>query len=175
MIVPTREHLDAVKRLTIGERYVGRGSRQRNLPKSRFCNIYKVAEHGRASALRLYQLHLDSSAELKRSIWTLSGCRLLCHCTKAQDCHADTLFREFKRQFPDAYDRSVLGQAPPPAKVFSFLAQLRCEPERDDGSAADEGAPPKGSGFCGRGSTMQVGLGYDDVRTTEPAYLLTSG
>ena len=79
-----------------GDRYVGRGSRQRNLPKSRYCNIYKVAEHGRASALTLYQQHLDSSAELKRSIWTLTGCRLLCHCTKSQDCHADILIREFK-------------------------------------------------------------------------------
>ena len=31
--IPTREHLDRVKRWTVGDTYVGRGSRQRNLPK----------------------------------------------------------------------------------------------------------------------------------------------
>ena len=43
MIVPTREHLDLVKKLLTGDIYVGRGSRQRQLPKSRFCNVFKVS------------------------------------------------------------------------------------------------------------------------------------
>ena len=49
MTVPTREHQDVVKRMMVGDTYIARGSRQRNLLKSRFCNIYKVSQHGRSS------------------------------------------------------------------------------------------------------------------------------
>ena len=31
---------------------------------------------------------------------------------------------------------------------------------RDRGSSADEGVPPKGSGWRGRGEPMQVGVGH---------------
>ena len=44
----------------------------------------------------------------------------------------------------------MLGQ-PPPAAVLSFLAELRCEPESDEGSTADEGVPTRGTGYCGHG------------------------
>ena len=43
---------------------------------------------------------------------------------------------------------------------MSFLAELRREPESDEGSAADEGARPRGVAFCGSGLPVQVGLGH---------------
>ena len=35
IVVPVRGHLDSIKRLVKGDRYIGRGSRQRSLGKSR--------------------------------------------------------------------------------------------------------------------------------------------
>ena len=37
LVVPVRGHLDSMKRLLRGDVYIGRGSRQRSLPKSRYC------------------------------------------------------------------------------------------------------------------------------------------
>ena len=37
LVVPIRGHLDSIKRLLKGDVYLGRGSRQRSLPKSRYC------------------------------------------------------------------------------------------------------------------------------------------
>ena len=147
LTVPTREQL----RTMVGDTYTSRGSRQRNLAKSRYCNLYKVSHHGRSAAIAQLQQFFVGTPDLRKSIWTFSGCRLLCHFTRVQDCDADALITEFKRQFPSAYDRSSLGQMLPSAKVMSFLAELRREPESDEGSTADEGAPPRSAGFCGRG------------------------
>ena len=77
-----------------------------------------------------------------------------------QACHADVLITEFRRQFPSAFDRDLLGGEPPSPTVLNFLAQLRGEPERDDGSSADEGAPGKEAGWKGQGKPMQVGVAY---------------
>ena len=44
MVVPVRGHLDSMKRLLKGDRYIGRGSRQRSLVKSRHCNTFKVSQ-----------------------------------------------------------------------------------------------------------------------------------
>ena len=41
LVVPVRGHLDSIKRLLKGDVYIGRGSRQRSLPKSRYCNTFK--------------------------------------------------------------------------------------------------------------------------------------
>ena len=43
MVLPIRAHLDSVKRLLKGDLYMGRRSRQRSLPKSRYCNTFKVS------------------------------------------------------------------------------------------------------------------------------------
>ena len=52
---------------------------------------------------------------------------------------SDVLIAEFRRQFPAAFDRDLLGGEPPSSTVLNFFAQLRVEPEPDDGSSADEG------------------------------------
>ena len=51
MILPTRGCLDSVKRLLKGDLYIGRGSRQRSLAKSRYWNTFKVSEVGREMAI----------------------------------------------------------------------------------------------------------------------------
>ena len=55
LVVPTREHLDNVRRLMAGDEYIGRGCRQRELPRSRFCNPFKVSEFGREMAISLFE------------------------------------------------------------------------------------------------------------------------
>ena len=46
LVVPCREHLDNVRRLMSGDEYIGRGCRQRRLPRSRFCTPVKVPDFG---------------------------------------------------------------------------------------------------------------------------------
>ena len=145
LIIPTREHLDNVRWLMTGDEYVGRGCRQRELPKARFCNPFKVSEFGRELAVNLFEQHLDSSQELTRELKSLSGKRLLCHCPKDQRCHADVLIRKFSKMYPEAYSRTNPIR-PPTSSELNLLAKNREEPQSEEGSSADEGALPKGSG-----------------------------
>ena len=78
MVLPIREHLDVVKRLLLGDYYIGRGSRQRGLGRSTFCNDFKVAVYGRQEAINRFAYKLSTDAELRGRLWTLSGLRLLC-------------------------------------------------------------------------------------------------
>ena len=84
----------------------------------------------------------------------------MCHCKQHEECHANALIKKFKEFFPSAYDRSKLDQRPPTASELNLLARHREEPVSDDGSTADEGAPPKGAGWQGTGKPMTVGVGY---------------
>ena len=160
MVLPTRGHLDSVKKFMRGDLYTGRGSRQRNLGRSRYCNNFKVAEVGRDRAIQEFRTYLLGDKKLHGSLWTLSGRRLVCHCQLTQRCHGDVLVEEFKNSYPDAYDRNKLDGEPPSAAVLNFMARLREEPEEDSDSTADEGVPGKRSGHCGVGEPMAVGLGY---------------
>ena len=94
------------------------------------------------------------------SLWTLSGTRLVCHCSASEACHGDVLVEEFRKAYPGAYDRNDFNVTPPALAVLNFMARLREEPESDDGSSPDEGAPTKFSGHRGVGKPMQVGVGY---------------
>ena len=160
MVIPTRGHLDSVKKFMRGDFYIGRGSRQRNLGRSRYCNNFKVAEVGRDRAIQEFRTYLLGDDNLNRSLWTLSGRRLVCHCQLAQRCHGDVLVEEFKKSYPAAYDRNKHDGDPPSALILNFMARLREEPEEDSDSTADEGVPGKRSGHCGVGEPMAVGLGY---------------
>ena len=75
MVIPTRAHLDAVKRLLKGDLHIGRGSKQSSPPKSRYCKNYKVAEYGRDIAITKFREMLIRDEHLYRSLWTLSGRR----------------------------------------------------------------------------------------------------
>ena len=160
MVVPIRGNLEQVRRFMVGDLYTGRGAKQNGLSKSPWCNSFKVAVLGRQRAIERFASQLSSDEQLKSKIWCLSGRRLICHCLENQACHADVLITEFRRQFPSAFDRDLLGGEPPSSTVLNFLAQLRGEPEQDDGSSADEGAPGKEAGWKGQGKPMQVDVAY---------------
>ena len=95
LVVPIRGRLDSVKRLPRGDVYIGRGSRQRSLPKSRYCNTFKVSQVGRSLAISSFRQALLADPVLLNSLWTLSGTRLVCHCRATEDCHGDVLIEEF--------------------------------------------------------------------------------
>ena len=162
MVVPIRGNLEHVRRFMVGDLYIGRGSKQNGLSKSPWCNSFKVALLGRQRAIERFASQLSSDEQLKSKIWCLSGRRLICHCLENQACHADVLITEFRRQFPSAFDRDLLGGEPPSSTVLNFLGQLRGEPEQDDGASADEGAPGKEAGWKGQGKPMQVGVANNE-------------
>ena len=145
LIVPVRGHLDSIKRLLKGDVYIGRGSRQRSLLKSRYCNTFKVSQVGRTVAISSFRQALLADSALYNSLWTLSGTRPVCHCQATEDCHGDVLIEEFRKSYPAAHDRNLPCGAPPGHEVRSFLARLREEPESEEGSSPDEGVPEKHS------------------------------
>ena len=100
MLLPVRGHLDAIKRLLKGDLYIGRGSGQRSLPKSRYCNTFKVSQYGRVAAIAGFRDALISDRKLHSSLWTLSGRRLVCHCRPSEACHGDVLIEEFQKLYP---------------------------------------------------------------------------
>ena len=120
-IVPVRANLDMVRKLMKGDCYVGRGSRQRGLEKSRFANPYKVASYGRESAVALFRQDMETDQKLRSSLWTLSGLRLICHCSDHQSCHADCLIEAYEKDFPGAFNRSDLGGSPPSSQQLNLL------------------------------------------------------
>ena len=141
LVLPVRGHLDSIKRSLKGDLYIGRGSRQRSLGKSKCCNTCKVSQYGRSMAISRFRETLLADKELHGSLWTISGTRLVCHCRVTEGCHGDVLVEEFRKMYPDAYDRTRRYSVPPEPEILSFLAKLREEPESDDGSSPDEGVP----------------------------------
>ena len=159
LVLPVRGHLDSINRLMTGDCFFGRGSRQRSLKRSIFCNTHKVSAVGRDRAIEMFKEDLSASPILLSRLWTLSGLRLVCHCVPSQRCHGDILIEKFMELYPSAFDRSRSTDTPN-AATLSYLAALREEPPSDPGSSADEGAPQAGSGWTGIGSSMTVGIGY---------------
>ena len=122
-------------------------------------SVFRVSECGRELAINLFEQHLVTSTELLRQLRSLSGRRLVCHFSRSQSCHADALIRTFSSIFPEAYDRET-SVRPPTSAQLNLLAMHGEEPQSEEGSSADEGSPPKGSGWCGLGEPMTVGVGY---------------
>ena len=144
----------------LGDLYIGRGSRQRSLKKSLWCNPFKVSEYGRELAVSKCDHHLRTNQDLNDALWQLSGARLVCHCRPGESCHADIIRKVFSEKFPDAHDRDNEEMEPPTAQVLNYMAKLREVPEQSDGSSADEGAPERGAGWVGHGPPIKVGVGY---------------
>ena len=130
--------------------YIGRGCRPRGLTRSPYCNNYKVT-HGRQAAIELFEKHLLSSHTLLYQLWTLSGCRLVCHCRPEQECHGDVIIRQLALRYASACDRNNSASAAPKTDVLECMSGLRETPDSYDGSIADEDAQPRGSGWVGRG------------------------
>ena len=155
--LPIRGHIDTINRMMTGDYYIGRGSRQRSLKRSIFCDTRKVSSVGRERAIELFRISNDP--DLLAQLLTLSGLRLVCHCAPSQACHGDIITQKFAELHPDAFDRSQ-SSATPDASTLDHLAALREEPPSDQGSSADEDALPAGSGWTGSGSPMMIGTGY---------------
>ena len=175
MVLPTRGCLDSVKRLLKGDLCIGRGSRQRSLAKSRYCNTFKVSEVGREMAIDKFRETLRQDQALYRSLWTLSGRRLICHCRLHEKCHGDVLIQEFFNFYPQAYDRTIKAGSPADSRVLNYMSRLREEPDSEEGSSADEGVPEKGSGHRGIGPPMMVGVGYTQRELCDGQSLASPG
>ena len=160
MVVLTRAWLEEVRKFMRGDYYIGRGSTQRGLTQRLFCNDYKVSVYGRKEATWRFEQKLTSDSALRETLWTMSGLRLVCHCKPTQECHGDAIIREYHQKFPGAFDREASASEPPSSRVLNYLARLREEPESEDDTSPDEGAPPKSSGWRGCGAPMVVGVGY---------------
>ena len=71
-------------------------------------------------------------------------------------CHAESIISEYRRMFPQAYDRENHRRAVPSSDVPHRLAQLRLDPDSDESSNPDEESSLAGSGRIGTGSPLQV-------------------
>ena len=151
-VVPICGHLDSIRSLMLGDVYIGRGARERDLPKSIWGNPFKSRSMDGAMGIDEYAKTLVADGGLHARIWTLSGCGLVCHCTPNQACHADSLIELYRAMFPSAFGPDSPATGPPSSDVLRVLAKLREEPPEDESSSADEGAPPKESGWKGRGT-----------------------
>ena len=85
---------------------------------------------------------------------------LVCHCLPAQARHADYTILECKLMCPQADDTENHRGMVPSSEELNRLAQLRLEPDSDEGSSTDEGSYPANSGWVGTGSPLRVGSGY---------------
>ena len=106
LILPIRGCLEDVKAMMKGDHYIGRGCRQRDLPRGPFCNNYRVGKCGRQAAIELFETHLTTVPQLMDQFWTVSGCRLLCHCRANQACHGDITILHFRSRYPTAHNRT---------------------------------------------------------------------
>ena len=175
LAIPVRGFVDDVRKFMVGDLYIGRGCKQRALQRSAFANPCKVSACGRAGAVAMFREHLESHLAMRKSMWALSGLRLACHCTLGEECHAGILIDEYRRQFPDAHDRDDLQSKPPCSAVLNCMSRLREEAEMSEVSSADEGVPVKHSGWRGRGSPKQVGIGYTSREVCDGQGLCSPG
>ena len=104
--------------------YNGCGWKQRGLGR----RPYKVAVFGRDEAIRKY-VSLPLHSHLRSQLWTLSGARLVCHCTPNQACHADSVIKLFRQT---VFDRDDPTAGPPSSETLGYLALLQTEPEEDE-------------------------------------------
>ena len=91
-----------------------------------------------------YRQLLDDSPELSSQLINLSGNRLLCHCKRYQQCHADAIIAKFIELHPGAYNRERTTERVPTSEELNLMATLREEPSSDEGSSADEGDSKQG-------------------------------
>ena len=123
LVLPIRGCVGCIKAMMKGDVYIGRGCRQRGLKRSPYCKNHKFANYGRRAAVELFEKHLLSPPHLLEELWTLSGCRLACHCRLEQDFHGDVIIRQFRLRFPSAYDRNDPLSAAPKTNELQYLAK----------------------------------------------------
>ena len=93
-VVPVRGYLEGIRRLMKADCYIGRGCKQRGVRRSDFANPNKVSVYGHSEAVRRCELTLARDDGSRGKVWSLSSCRLVCHCTPEQEC------QEYRRVGP---------------------------------------------------------------------------
>ena len=121
--VLVRGYLEGIRRLAKGDYYIGRNSKQR--PHAE--RLRKPPTRCRFTVV--YRLYAGTHEELRAKVWSLAGCWLVCHCTPEQECHADIIIAEHRRQFPDAHDRDSHDSQVPSSTVLNLLSRLREDPD----------------------------------------------
>ena len=89
MVVPIRACLENVPVLKLGDYYIGRGSRERGLSKSLFCNDYKVAVYTRPVAVAKFAEKLQTDERLRAALWTWFEVGLPLQPGTAMSCRSD--------------------------------------------------------------------------------------
>ena len=74
MVLPIRRHLGGIKRMLVGDFYIGRGCRQRGLGRSEYCNDFKVAVYGRETAIDRFGDKLASDRVRRSRLGDCRGC-----------------------------------------------------------------------------------------------------
>ena len=126
-------------------------------------------------AINLFEQFLDHNEELQRSLWTLSGTRLLRHCALSEACHAAALILKFAELYQPCDDRDSSEQRPPTEPELVYLAQLREPTPSSDGSSGDEDAEHAGAGWCGERAPLLVGSVYTARRNCDGQGLASPG
>ena len=156
-VVPIRDCLEEIRRMMLGDFYVGRGCRQRNLG-GELVTTLRHPVHGRERAISHFAQKPKGDAALRSRLWTLSGLRLVCHCKLSETCHADVFVRESRKLYATAFDREDSESEPASSEVPNYLARSRMEPERR-----------------GTGPPMCVGEGYVMREVCEGQSLASQG
>ena len=67
---------------------------------SKWGNPFKLDDHGRDEAVRIYEVWLRQQPHLIAALPELRGRRLACYCPLDQPCHADVLARLANEEQP---------------------------------------------------------------------------
>ena len=176
MVLPIRGCLDSVKRLTQG-RLVHRAwvSAAFTDPSAGIVIPLKSQRWDARWRSTNSVKRFRQDQALYRSLWRLSGRRLICHCPLHEKCHGDVLIQEF----PILILRRTTGprklETPADSRVLNYMSRLREERASEEGSSPDEGVPEKGSGHCGIGPPMMVGVGYTQRELCDGQSLASPG
>ena len=69
LVIPVRGFVDDVRKFVVGDLHIGRGCKQRALPRSAFANPYMVSTYGRPGAVAMFRKHLESDLPVRKSVW----------------------------------------------------------------------------------------------------------
>ena len=80
--------------------YIGRRSKALGLESSKWCNPYRVSQHGRTKCIEMFKDKLSNGADLLCCLPELSGRMLACWCQPHEACHGDAIISEFQARAP---------------------------------------------------------------------------
>ena len=121
--------------------------------------------------MRKFIEELKINLDLVELLPGLSGKRFVCHCLLLQVCHANSIAREYRTLFPDAYDTNATSGLPSQSALRDYLATSRLEPDDDSDTTSDEGEPPEGAGWDGRGKPVEVGARHAKSATANGQWI----